>query len=304
MNSLVRCVALLWCAAVLATTTTAQTTGYDWTTSTSIAGGVEYVRTRVAVPRPQHLYCMQIDTRQAGLRFHTTGRRLEWRENAEETVRTTTRDFVRESRAAGLNIIAAINADAFEPWPAPWNERTATNLRGLAISDGELVSPPSASPSFVVYHDGSVAIVDAIQDVAGIQLAVSGFAIVLDDGAPLAGNDSIHPRTGIGVSEDARYVYFLVIDGRRHASEGATTEEVGAWLMYFGAWDGINLDGGGSATIVRHDDEAEGDGVVLLNNPVGNGVNWLERDASDEASSFAPTERANGNNLGVCVEAE
>jgi hypothetical protein len=269
--------------------------------SATIVEGVQYVRMRVALPRPQSIYCMRIDAQRPGLRFHTTGRHPQWRENSEETVRTTTRDFMRESRAAGVNMVIAINADAFEPWPAPWSERTATNLRGLAISDGVLVSPPTASPSFVVYDDGRVAVTEAVQNLAGIRTAVSGFAMVLDDGGVIVGNDSIHPRTGIGVSRDASYVYFVVIDGRRHASQGATTEEVGEWLLSFGAWDGINLDGGGSSTMARFDETAPGDGVKLVNSPVGDGVNWLRRDEASEQLEYVATERANGNNLGVSV---
>ncbi len=280
----------------------AQSPGHDWSAANHLVAGVEFVRTRTAVPLPLEVYCLRVDLRTPGIALHTTGRHAQWRENAEETRRTTTRDFVRESRAAGLNMVAAINADVFEPWPAPWNQRTATNLRGLAISDGVVVSPPAAAaPSFVIYDDGRASILADAGDLAAVRLAVSGYAIVLADGEPQAGNESRHPRTGIGLSADSHYVYLLVIDGRRHASQGATTEEVGRWLLYFGADDGINLDGGGSATMTRYEADAPGDGVLLVNNPVGDGVNWLERDLAGERDRFAPTERANGNNLGVCV---
>jgi hypothetical protein len=174
-------------------------------------------------------------------------------------------------------------------------------LLGLAVSDGVLVSPVSGTPAFVVFDDGRAAIVRSLGNLASVFLAVSGFAIVLEEGEVVVGNDSVHPRTGVGTSNDSRYVFFLVVDGRRHASEGATTEEVGRWLLYYGAEDGINLDGGGSSTLVRYNGNTPGDGVELINSPVGDGVNWLQRDAAAERDNYIPTERANGNNLGVSV---
>ena len=62
-----------------------------------------------------------------------------------------------------------------------------------------------------------------LADLTGVAVAVSGFGFVLDDGIVLPGGADRHPRTGIGLSADARHAYLLVIDGRRHASQGATT---------------------------------------------------------------------------------
>lgn len=38
---------------------------------------------------------------------------------------------------------------------------------------------------------------------------------------------------------------------------------------------------------------------MLVNQPVGNGINWLSFPPTVEQANFAPPERANGNNLGV-----
>ncbi len=199
-----------------------------------------------------------------------------------------------------MDMVAAINADAFEPWPAPYAQRSLSDVRGLAVSGGELVSPPlEDGATFVVYDDGRAAIERTIRSVEGIAVAISGFAIVLEDGIASGVDERLAPRTGIGVSADGRFVYWLVIDGRRHESKGATTEEMGRWLLHLGAQDGVNLDGGGSATMVRHDPAGPDDGVVLLNSPVGDGTDWLKIEPSVESEKYRPTERANGNNLGV-----
>ncbi|MAP92752.1 hypothetical protein CMK15_14515, partial [Candidatus Poribacteria bacterium] len=90
---------------------------------------------------------------------------------------------------------------------------------------------------------------------------------------------------------------FLTIDGRQNNSYGATVSDVGSILKMFGAYNGINMDGGGSTTMAWWDLSMPSlDKCRLLNRPVGNGDDYR-----DEKSvlDFVPTERANGNNLGV-----
>jgi hypothetical protein len=102
----------------------------------------------------------------------------------------------------------------------------------------------------------------------------------------LAGDTALHPRTGIGVSDRGRYVYFLTIDGRQSASAGATIEDVGSWLKYFGSYTGTNLDGGGSTTMAWWDPTTSTSN--LLNHPCGSG-----------SYSSYDSERYNGNNIGI-----
>jgi exopolysaccharide biosynthesis protein len=46
-------------------------------------------------------------------------------------------------------------------------------------------------------------------------------------------------------------LYLLVVDGRQpEFSMGCTVSEVGAMLKFFGADDGVNMDGGGSSSFV------------------------------------------------------
>jgi exopolysaccharide biosynthesis protein len=84
-----------------------------------------------------------------------------------------------------------------------------------------------------------------------------------------------HPRTAIGVTGDGR-VLLVVVDGRQPAwSEGALLGELAELLRGLGAVDAINLDGGGSSTMVlngrvinRPSDEAGerpvGDAILVL----------------------------------------
>ncbi len=275
--------------ALAAYAASAQEGAYDWGRAVEIIDGIQFAKISVSEPRTMDVHCMRIDAANPWLRFTTTSRAPQWTADAAETIRKTTRNFLIEQRREGVDMLVAINADGFRPWPAPFDQETPADLSGLAVASDVVVSPDTEEPSFAVYDDGTIDVVADVGDVEPVDVAVSGFGIVLKDGAALVGNDSIHPRTGIGVSADKRYAFFLVIDGRRRESEGATTEEVGRWLLHFGAHDGLNMDGGGSSTMVQYDRDAES--ARLLNNPVGNGAKYPD--------PYVPTERANGNNLGV-----
>ncbi|MGB9625125.1 MAG: phosphodiester glycosidase family protein, partial [Phycisphaerae bacterium] len=58
-----------------------------------------------------------------------------------------------------------------------------------------------------------------------------------------------NPRTAIAY--DNYYIYFVVCDGRTTSSVGMTMVEIGNFCVnYLGATEGVNLDGGGSSTMV------------------------------------------------------
>ena len=284
----------------------AQSGDFDWSDAAvrELYPGIAHAHIRTDTPRPLNINCVRIDTNSdTPLRFFTTPRVAAWELGEHETMRQSTRDFLRQYRDEGMRMVVAVNADAFSPWPAPWNEATLSTLLGLAVSDGTLVSAPNGTPSLLVYEDGrmEMARTDENTELEGVHTAVSGFGFALRHGEVQPSGDDQHPRTGLGLSEDGDQLYILTIDGRRHASHGVTVQEVGAWLQHFGAYDGINMDGGGSTTLAWWDEDAEDeDPAQLLNEPITEGV-WLNRTPEEEAEGYAPTERYNGNNLGVLI---
>lgn len=58
-----------------------------------------------------------------------------------------------------------------------------------------------------------------------------------------------HPRTSIGVSKDGNKIIMMVIDGRSGTSAGVTTSMLADVMRYAGAYEAVNLDGGGSSTL-------------------------------------------------------
>ena len=87
---------------------------------------------------------------------------------------------------------------------------------------------------------------------ASVQFMVGGSHVLIRDSEPSElGSDlgGRHPRTAIGIDNEG-FVYFLVVDGRSTASVGMTLPELQRYLSQLGLVNAINLDGGGSSTMV------------------------------------------------------
>ena len=81
---------------------------------------------------------------------------------------------------------------------------------------------------------------------------------------------NMEPRTAIGVSQDGKEVYLMVVDGRNfYYSNGADLLDLMNLMSACGACDALNLDGGGSSTFIARDG-AEGE-LKLLNWPTDQG---------------------------------
>ena len=61
-----------------------------------------------------------------------------------------------------------------------------------------------------------------------------------------------HPRTGVGFSRDSSTLYLVTVDGRSESSSGMTLGEFASLMQALGIAQGLNLDGGGSTTVVLH----------------------------------------------------
>jgi hypothetical protein len=83
------------------------------------------------------------------------------------------------------------------------------------------------------------------------KVAITGNTRMLLAGRRLSVNDvEMHPRTAVGIDRDTGQVLLLVIDGRQDFSRGYTMVELANLMKEFGAEDALNLDGGGSSTMV------------------------------------------------------
>ncbi|SFU68230.1 Predicted protein [Porphyromonadaceae bacterium KHP3R9] len=107
-----------------------------------------------------------------------------------------------------------------------------------------------------------------------IKEAVGGRVWLVQDGGLVKQTATeVEPRTTIGVSEDGMKVYMMVVDGRNfHYSNGMSYEELGKCMKALGAYNAINLDGGGSSTFfIRRSAGFEDNRFEIRNWPTDNG---------------------------------
>ncbi|RZU65378.1 calcineurin-like phosphoesterase family protein [Microterricola gilva] len=83
-----------------------------------------------------------------------------------------------------------------------------------------------------------------------VDLAVSGNQWLVADGVQTPDDQVEAARTAVGVSRDGSTVYVVAVDGRAGDSRGLTVQELGRLMLDLGAWNAINLDGGGSTTML------------------------------------------------------
>ncbi|HLE76811.1 MAG TPA: phosphodiester glycosidase family protein, partial [bacterium] len=89
-----------------------------------------------------------------------------------------------------------------------------------------------------------------IHAIGGGPRLLAGGRLVSPEGFPRSLIDRRHPRTAIGMLPDGKIV-LIVVDGRNpYHSLGMTLMELAMELRRLGAVDALNLDGGGSTTMV------------------------------------------------------
>ncbi|CAM01042.1 phosphodiester glycosidase family protein [Saccharopolyspora erythraea] len=132
-------------------------------------------------------------------------------------------------------------------------------LVGREDGVGELDDLKPGDPVSVDYQLAPVGVPE-------FRFVVGGFPI-LRDGTALPGLDdqALAPRTSAGASADGKRVYLVAMDGRSQVSAGLTVSELADLLKRSGADDAVNLDGGGSTTLVAR--EAGAQHVTVRNNP-------------------------------------
>ncbi|MGW2629029.1 phosphodiester glycosidase family protein [Streptomyces chattanoogensis] len=100
-----------------------------------------------------------------------------------------------------------------------------------------------------------------------LRFAVGGFPIVRD-ARPVDGLDdgAAAVRTAAGTGDDGRVLYLLSLDGTP-GEAGMTVRELGELMSRLGSQNAVDLDGGGSSTLVSRDPFSRD--VTVRNHPSG-----------------------------------
>lgn len=201
--------------------------------------------TPYVLPREVSLHVVEIDPRAPGVSF--LGSPGNGAAEYEYTRRTTSSFVNNNSLAVG------INGDFYTT-----DTGANANVNGLGMSNGEIVSAAIGGwHSFVTRADNTATIVSNGTVPANAWNAVSGNQRLVTNGVNVAPNDSytntLNPHTAVGIGANG-HVFFMVVDGRQgNFSKGMYTSEMANILIGFGVQNAINLDGGGSSTLVFAD---------------------------------------------------
>jgi len=171
---------------------------------------------------------------------------------------------------------------------------------GYVMSDGVLAAEHPAEyffPAVVVDRAGHVRMEsfhqppkDAWQIVGGRNWLVQKGRNVATAANHTSNLDAQIPCTAVGLNADATQMVLVVVDGKRQQfSRGMTSSELADEMLKLGCHTAIDLDGGGSSTMVLRD---RVNGLTLMNDPSDGRVLPID----------IPVQRAVYSALGVKVE--
>lgn len=222
--------------------------------------GITRVHRTVTSPRVINLNVLTFDLNDPRIEFFTTPGDPKYLGTGSYRLLWTT-SFVTQWGLDG-----AINANYWGGGLG--SEGDLRQVIGLVVSDGWLFSYPRMGqsnlwdPAMAFRADGS-AYCGYISGVTTERLGVAGIGyengqigtLLVENGVNRGATARVSPtvadpRTVAGVSADGRTLILAAIDGRTGASQGMTLPEAANLLLEFGAYNGVNLDGGGSTTMV------------------------------------------------------
>jgi hypothetical protein len=225
---------------------------YDWTVGTHVIGTSGNCKTtdRIVLLQRGVRYVRRV---RAGSRCERPLRAFVIRANLDTDllVRTTKqadRGTTPGAWGRSRGMIAAINANFFTQTPYRFHPV------GVAMADDEIWSQTKDDAGIDIFGFGfGRAEIMATGPEPWVRWAVSGHPRSSNDGVLPSCTGTcatLEPRTAIGVSENGRFVYFAVVDGRAPSwSVGMTQIGLAGVLRRMGASDVINLDGGGSSAL-------------------------------------------------------
>lgn len=248
--------------------------------------GIQYERRVTQSPRPLVIHIVTVDMRNDDIKPLVTPPDND--STARSVKARTTGEFLEEF---GLQL--AINGDYFTPWydagPLGYTPKTGdlVDPLGYAASNGKVYS--NYSDEEVPVHILRTNKVTIGSPVGRVHMTISGNTLLVNNRNAVEQNDNnLQPRTAIGVNQAGNTLTIIVVDGRQPGySEGMTLTELAALFVELKVWDAVNLDGGGSSTLVV----AGPDGKArVLNSPVHGGNPGNQRPVANHLGFFARTD--------------
>jgi exopolysaccharide biosynthesis protein len=250
-------------------------------TTQTLFPGINYRRDAISDPRLAMVHIVTIDLTKSGIKALVT----------PQTGALTTSEFLQE-----FKLQLAINASYFHPFyeRSPWDYSPRTGAKtdpiGEVISNGNQYSPSEVDwPSLCISRNNIAKIVVKQACPPNTLNAVAGRELLVANGKPLdnileANDDKPYSRVAAAVDQEGKKLWLIIVDGKQPLySEGLTKVELAAIIAKLGVDKAINLDGGGSTTLVM----ATSNGAKVLNAPMRAKLPMNERPVSNHLGFYA-----------------
>lgn len=125
-----------------------------------------------------------------------------------------------------------------------------------------------------------------------VATAIGGNQLLVADGAVVPNaDDAIAARSAVGFSADGATMYLLTVDGKQTNSAGITVPQMAKMMLDMGAYNALNIDGGGSSTMLAREPGTHDLRVVNSpsdgsERPVANGLAITVPDGSGRLSGY------------------
>ncbi|MEL7520248.1 MAG: phosphodiester glycosidase family protein [Cyanobacteria bacterium J06649_5] len=231
----------------------------------SLFQGVTYERLVRNSPRPVLMHLVEVDLTAEGIDFVVTPPGAE-SVSASKTFKDlkvpadTVSGFL-----VGQGVQVAINGSYFTPHhvqsPLHYYPKVGELAypKGVAVSSGDRYSPAEEGwAALCILNPRDIRIAD-YDCPTETQQGIAGDLQFIKDGQFYTGGleivegnaDRLMPRTAIAINQATTKLWLVVVDGRQKGySEGVTLPELSELLISLGADRALNLDGGGSSTLV------------------------------------------------------
>lgn len=256
--------------------------------------GILYRRFARSTPRPNTIHIVTIDLTAPGIGVLVTpGKPNGWDKQTGQPYELraqTTSDFVKE-----FKLQLAINGSFFGPFrengPLDYYPHNGepVSVFGQVISNGNSYSSSQSDSTVLCFApDNRVQIRRESCEKSAVQ-ALSGGDVFVDGGKPVVLKDNptkndLYPRTAVAIDKSGEKLWLIIVDGRQAKySEGMTLPELTDIVMELGAYKALNLDGGGSTTLVV----ADSGGTRSLNSPIHTRIPMRQRPIANHLGFYA-----------------
>jgi len=219
--------------------------------------GLEMCEGSAASPRPVQVRAVRVNLREPSISFLVTPSNGD--EPKDAGARTTS-EFLEEFKCQ-----VAINGSVFDVFAKQKGD--PLDIQGLSLSRGDLYSPPNKWDALLIGTNSRAWIARSPINTRGAFNGLSGFYALLVNGKNNGTMKDLHPRSAVGVTRKGNHLILMTVDGRQpRYSEGMTTAETAEWIRKLGAYNALNLDGGGSTALVMQGPDGK---PITLNHPSG-----------------------------------